>query len=233
MLTIATICARGGSQGLPNKNIRPLLGLPLIVHTIKQAISHPEIDRVFVSTDSSDIADVARLAGAEVPFVRPIELSGHSAPKHPVIEHLVSWVVENVAPVSRIIDLDPTSPLRSASDISSCLALLDSTTDAVITGYQAEKNPYFNMVEPKGSQGYVQLVKAPSAGVAARQQAPTVFSMNASIYCWHYRTLSLGLWNGRTRLHVMPRERSIDIDELVDFQLVELLMRRNQQPLDK
>ena len=146
MLTIATICARGGSQGVPGKNIRPLLGQPLIVHTIKQAISHPQLDRVFVSTDSADIAAVALAAGAEVPFIRPGELSGHSAPKHPVIEHLVDWVVKHVGPVARIVDLDPTSPLRIASDISTCLDLLDSETDVVITGYEAEKNPYFNMV---------------------------------------------------------------------------------------
>lgn len=232
MLTIATICARGGSQGVPGKNIRLLLGQPLIVHTIQQAISHLEIDRVFVSTDSPDIADVARSAGAEVPFLRPSELSGHSAPKHPVIVHLVDWVIEHVGPVSRIVDLDPTSPLRNALDISSCLNLLDSNTDVVITGYKAEKNPYFNMVELNSADGYVGLVKTIPAGVTSRQEAPHVYSMNASIYCWHYRSLGFGLWQGRTRLHVMPRERSIDIDEPIDFQLVELLMRQHQQDLD-
>ena len=233
MLTIATICARGGSQGVPGKNIRPLLGQPLIVHTIQQAVSHPEIDRVFVSTDSADIAAVARSAGADVPFIRPSELSGHTAPKHPVIEHLVDWVVEHIGPVSRIVDLDPTSPLRNASDISSCLSLLDPETDVVITGYEAEKNPYFNMVELKGADGCVELVKTIPAGVTSRQEAPHVYSMNASIYCWHYRSLGLGLWQGRTRIHVMPRERSVDIDEPIDFQMVELLMRQLQQGLNQ
>lgn len=231
MLTIATICARGGSQGVPGKNIRPLLGQPLIVHTIQQAISHPELDRVFVSTDSVDIADVAQAAGAEVPFIRPSELSGHSAPKHPVIEHLVEWVVENIGPVARIVDLDPTSPLRAASDITSCLNLLDLDTDVVVTGYEAEKNPYFNMVELNAADGCVQLVKKLDCGVVARQQAPQVYSMNASIYCWHFRSLHFGLWQGRTRLHVMPRERSIDIDEPIDFRIVEMLMRHKSQDL--
>lgn len=232
-MTIATICARGGSQGVPGKNIRPLLGQPLIVHTIQQAISHLEIDRVFVSTDSVDIAAVARSAGAEVPFIRPSELSGHSAPKHPVIEHLVDWVAEHVGPVSRIVDLDPTSPLRNASDISACLDLLDANTDVVITGYEAEKNPYFNMVELSGDHGCVQVVKTLPADVTSRQQAPRVYAMNASIYCWHYHSLALGLWQGRARLHVMPRVRSVDIDELIDFQLVELLMRQQQQELNR
>ena len=119
MLTIATICARGGSQGVPGKNIRPLLGKPLIAHTIEHALTHPLIDRVFVSTDSVDIADAASAAGAEVPFLRSATLSGNDAPKHPVIEHLVDWVVTNVGSVGRIVDLDPTSPLRNSSDISS------------------------------------------------------------------------------------------------------------------
>ena len=232
MLTIATICARGGSQGVPGKNIRLLLGQPLIVYTIQQAISHPQIDKVFVSTDCPDIAAVARSAGAEVPFIRPSRLSCHSSPKHPVIEHLVDWVVKHVGPVARIVDLDPTSPLRNISDISSCLSLLDSQTDVVITGFKADKNPYFNMVEPNDANGCVQLVKTLPAGVTSRQEAPHVYSMNASIYCWHYRSLGLGLWQGRTRLHVMPRERSIDIDEPIDFQLVEMLMRHRQQDLD-
>lgn len=224
-LTIATICARGGSRGVPGKNIRPLLGKPLITYSIEQALAHPQIDLVFVSTDSVEIAAVANEAGAEVPFMRPRELSSHSAAKLPVIEHLVAWVVEQVGSVARIVDLDPTSPLRDASDIDACLGLLVAGVDAVITGYEADKNPYFNMVEVAGD-GAVQLVKTTLGGVVARQTAPTVYAMNASIYCWHYHTLSKGLWNGRTRIHVMPRHRSIDIDEPIDFQIVEMLMRQ-------
>ena len=229
-LTIATICARGGSRGLPGKNIRPLLGKPLIAHTIEQALVQPQIDRVFVSTDSQEIAAVASQAGAEVPFLRPAALATHTAAKVPVIEHLVEWVVAHVGPVGKIVDLDPTSPLRESIDIDNCLALLDVDTDVVITGYHAPKNPYFNMVEPT-DDGYVQLVKTMPGGVEARQTAPPVYAMNASIYCWHYHSLNKGLWHGRTRLHVMPRERSIDIDDPIDFQLVELLLaQRSTSP---
>lgn len=224
-LTIATICARGGSRGVPGKNLRPLLGKPLISYSIQQALAHTQIDRVFVSTDSAEIAAVARTAGAEVPFERPSELANHTAAKLPVVEHLVAWVVEHVGPVTRIVDLDPTSPLREACDIEACLALLDANTDTVISGYVADKNPYFNMVE-ESSDGSVRLVKTIPGGVVARQAAPLVYAMNASIYCWHHHSLSKGLWQGRTRLHVMPRERSIDIDDPIDFALVELLMRQ-------
>ena len=224
MRTIATICARGGSQGVPGKNIRSLCGKPLIVHTIAQAIACERLDAVYVSTDSEAIAEVARGAGASVPFLRPAELATAAAPKLPVIAHLVEHLESTGERVDRIVDLDPTSPLRELADIDACVDLLDDATDVVITAYESDKNPYFNMVEQR-ADGTVGLVKPPASEIAGRQMAPKVYAMNASIYVWHRHTLSKGLWNGRTRLHVMPRERSIDIDSEIDFVLVELLMQ--------
>ncbi|KKM48976.1 hypothetical protein LCGC14_1557230 [marine sediment metagenome] len=228
MLTIATICARGGSVGLPGKNIRPLIGKPLIVHTIEHALAVSRIDQVFVSTDDRDIADVALTAGAKVPFLRPNHLATSDAPKLAAIEHLVTWVERHYGLVETIVDLQPTSPLRTAKDIQNCMQLLDDETDVVITGYEADKNPYFDMVERKNN-GQMGLVKSPKSGVVARQQAPTVFAMNGSIYVWKRSSLNKGLWGGNSKLHIMPRERSIDIDELLDFELVEFLMRRRQE----
>lgn len=228
MLTIATICARGGSVGVPGKNIRPLMGKPLIAHTIEQALIMPGIDRVFVSTDAQDIADVAVAAGAEVPFLRPDHLATSDAPKLDALEHLVVWVEQQYGPVGTVVDLDPTSPLRTLDDIKTCMEILDDETDVVITGYEADKNPYFNMVEHK-EDGRIGLVKPPSGGVVARQQAPGVYSMNASIYVWRRRSIQKGLWAGNAKLHVMPRERSVDIDEPLDFDIVELLMRRRTE----
>jgi CMP-N-acetylneuraminic acid synthetase len=224
MKTIATICARGGSVGVPRKNIRPLLGKPLIAHTIEQALALPQVDAVYVSTDDAEIAEVARQHGARVPFLRPAELATGTAPKIPVIEHLCAWVETHDGPFGRLVDLDPTSPLRTLEDITTCLSLLDDRTDAVITAFESEKNPYFNMVERK-PDGNIGLVKSDAGGgVVARQLAPHVYSMNASIYVWHRHTLNKGLWNGRLKLHVMPRERSIDIDSPLDFRIVEMLM---------
>lgn len=224
MKTIATICARGGSTGVPGKNIRPLLGKPLIVYTIEQALACPEIDAVYVSTDSEAIAEVARRAGALIPFLRPVELASAEAPKIPVIQHLVNFVESQGVQIARVVDLDPTSPLRNVEDIRACLEMLDSDTDVVITGYEAEKNPYFNMVElcPDGT---VALCKQSPSEVVGRQYAPKVYAMNASIYVWHRNTLDLGLWGGRVRLYIMPRERSVDIDTPLDFKVVELLMK--------
>lgn len=228
MKTICTICARGGSVGVPRKNIRPLLGKPLIAYTIEQALACPKIDGVYVSTDDDEIAAVARHYGAIVPFKRPAELATSEAGKLPVIQHLVDYLLAQGTDVDRVIDMDPTSPLRSAVDIETALELLDADTDVVITAYQSDKNPYFNMVERK-ADGNVRLVKPMPGGVASRQAAPTVYSMNASIYVWHRTTLTAGLWNGRTQLYEMPRDRSIDIDSEIDFKLVEMLMIASQE----
>ena len=226
MNTLITVCARGGSQGLPGKNIKPLCGKPLIAWTIEQALGCGLADRVFVSTDDAQIAAVAAAHGATVPFLRPAQLATSSAGKLPVIQHLVEWVEANEGPVGRIIDLDPTSPLRDLADIHACAALLDDDTDVVITGYESDKNPYFNMVESKPG-GYFERVCKPAQEAAGRQSAPKVYAMNASIYAWHRRSLASSLWAfPRIRLHPMPRERSIDIDHPVDFDLVELLMQQ-------
>jgi len=221
MATICTICARGGSVGVPRKNIRTLGGKPLIGWTIEQAAAASSIDGVYVSTDDDQIARVATDFGAIVPYRRPDHLAGSSAAKMPVIVHLVEHLESQGVEIERVVDLDPTSPLRTVDDIEHAVELLDDDTDAVITGYPADKNPYFNMVEDRPGGG-VGLVIA--SDVTSRQEAPTVYAMNASIYVWHRRSLTKGLWDGRTRLYEMPRERSIDIDSELDFRIVELLM---------
>ena len=225
-MNIITICARGGSAGVPGKNIRPLCGKPLIGWTIVQAFASKVADEVFVSTDSEDIAHVARSFGAQVPFLRPAKLATSTAGKLPVIQHLVAWVEAQHGPVNAIVDLDPTSPLRDIADIQTCFSMLDANTEVVITGYEADKNPYFNMVELKAN-GFYERVCLPGSEVLGRQSAPKVFAMNASIYVWHRHSLSLSLWDSpKIRLHVMPRERSVDIDHEIDFDMVALLMKK-------
>jgi len=230
MKTVAFVCARGGSVGLPNKNIRPLLGKPLIAYTVEQALASKHIDTVYVSTDDLTIATVAKDYGAQVPFIRPHQLATSSVSKLDAIQHMCDWLVANGHLFDQIVDLDPTSPLRSVDDIEACINMLDDTTDAVITTFESDKNPYFNMVEYK-NDGSISLVCQPVGSVVARQQAPRVYSMNASIYVWHTHTISKGLWNARLRMYVMPRERSIDIDTKLDFDIVQMLMQqRGLQP---
>ncbi len=228
MTTICTICARGGSVGLPRKNIRPLLGKPLIAYSIEQALACAQIDEVYVSTDDDEIAAVARQYGAIVPFKRPAELATSEAGKLPVIQHLVDYLAAAGQDFLRIVDLQPTSPLRLPEDITATLALLDDSTDVVITGSLTDKNPYFSMVERK-PDGSIGLVSKVEGGFVTRQMAPPVYAMNGSVYAWHRETLQLGLWGGRVQLHVMPPERSVDIDSEIDFQLCELMLAAAQQ----
>ncbi len=206
---------------MPGKNWRLMHGRPLITYTIGQALASSSIDSVYVSTDSERIASIARSAGAIVLSLRPAHLATDGAPKVPVIRDLVEQIERTGTSVERVVDLDPTSPLRSLADIDACIDLLDDRSDLVITGYVAEKNPYFNMVEEKqpGSYGLVL-----QSSVTDRQSAPPVFAMNGSVYCWRRSSLTDTLWGGTIRLHEMPRERSIDIDHEIDWKLVELLM---------
>jgi CMP-N-acetylneuraminic acid synthetase len=208
---------------VPGKNIRLLANKPLITHTIEQAQECSLIDEVYVSSDDKQICAIGEAAGAKVPFVRPAELAGDNAPKIPVIQHLVDHIVSSGVTVDRIVDLDPTSPLRTLEDIEAAIELLDADTDNVITAYPADKNPYFNMVQEMEGGGYKVVCEIDDA-ITRRQDAPQVYSMNASIYVWWKETLGNSLFGSRTKLYVMPRERSIDIDSDIDFKLVELLL---------
>ena len=232
MKVLCTICARGGSKGVPNKNIRNLFGKPVIAHTIELAKRCSRIDRVVVSTDSPQIAEVARSFGAEAPFLRPAELATDTAAKPPAIRHAVNYYIEQCKfTPDLIIDLDPTSPLRELQDIEKCLDLIekDPDCDSVITGYLSTKNPYFNMVEVN-QDGYAELSKRHLVNgvyVYRRQDAPSVYAMNASIYVWRTGILfqQQNIVSGRVRFYEMPHERSVDIDTEIDFNLVELLMK--------
>jgi CMP-N,N'-diacetyllegionaminic acid synthase len=226
MKILATICARGGSKGVPGKNVRPLAGKPLIVHTIDTARKCRLIDRIIVSTDSPQIAEIARNSGAEVPFIRPPELAADTAPKLAAIKHAVRFLeTQQAYHPDIIVDLDPTSPLRTVRDIEACISLVrDEGADNVFSVVPAHRNPYFNMVEVVG--GRVQLVKCLDTPLTRRQDAPPVYDMNASIYVWKKEAL-LGndsLFLERTRIYEMP-EWARDIDGEIDFKFAEYLIR--------
>jgi N-acylneuraminate cytidylyltransferase len=225
--TIATICARGGSKGLPGKNIRAFAGRPLIVHTILQALRCEHIAGVYVSTDDPAIADIARGAGAQVPYLRPAELATDAAPKLPVIEHLVRYLEAEGASIARIVDLQPTSPLRRSSDIEAALAV-QPEAELVVSVTAAHDNPYFNLVEAQ-PDGSVRLSKGNGSG--RRQDVPAVYALNGSIYVWQRAALAKaaeqGLWSVRCVPYEMPRWKSVDIDDLEDFEYAEWLLARH------
>jgi len=224
--TIATICARGGSKGLPRKNVRLFAGLPLIAHSITQALQCQHVDGVYVSTDDEEIAEIARDFGATVPFIRPAALAQDETPKLPVIAHLIEYLELQGHRIDRILDLQPTSPLRTPQDLTGALEL-DPSADLVVSICEPSHNPYFTLVE-SDEEGCLQLCK-PSRFVC-RQQAPSVWGLNGSIYVWRpaalLQAISNGFWTVSTRGFVMPRERSVDIDDAFDFELAEWLVTR-------
>ena len=233
MTRLCTICARGGSKGVPGKNIRPLAGKPLIAHSIAQARACGLFGLVAVSSDAAEILETARRWGADLVIERPAVLASDSAGKLPAIRHAWLAVEEQTgARFDTLVDLDCTSPLRLPEDIAGVVRLLEESGAAnVITGAPAHRSPYFNLVEVE--DGVARLSKPLPHPVLRRQDAPACYDMNASIYAWT-REPFLGapfVFGPTTRLYEMPRARSLDIDEEDDFTMVELLwQRRSQHP---
>jgi len=228
MSNICLIGARGGSKGLANKNIRPLLGKPLIVWSIEQALACPEIDRVVISTDSPVIAEIARAVGAETPFIRPVELASDTAGKWDVWKHaLAACEAYYEHPIDLFVDLDCTSPLRDVEDISKAIAQFRSSdVDAVFTVCNSRKNPYFNMLEEE--DGVLRISKELSRRIVCRQDSPSVFDHVASIYVLSpdYLRSGTGLLSGRTHGYDIGAAKSQDIDNEFDFEFVEYLMKK-------
>jgi len=225
---VCIIPARGGSKGLPGKNIKDFCGKPLIAHTIEQAKQSKYIDRVIVSTEDDTIACTSLDYGAEVPFIRPVELAGDEVATIDVLLHAINWL-ENIGQYTFdiIVLLHVTTPLRSVADIDNCIALLvDEKADNIFSVAESHRNPYFNMVE-EDTNGFVKLVK--EGCFSTRQSVPKVYDMNASIYSWWKNILKVEkkIFLKRTKVYVMPKERSIDIDDDLDFKIAEMLLKEN------
>ncbi len=228
MKIICTICARGGSKGVQSKNSRMIAGYPLIVHSIRQALDSELFEHVVISTDSDEISEISRQYGGEVFFRRPGELAEDSSPKLPVIRHAFLEAEKHYGcRYEYIVDLDATSPLRSITDIQTCADLIQSgNCSNVITAAPSHRSPYFNLIE-KNAAGHWAPSKSMGRMLTRRQESPPCFDMNASIYAWTRESLlnESEIFLPGTQLHVMPRERSFDIDSPLDFRIVELLMR--------
>jgi N-acylneuraminate cytidylyltransferase/CMP-N,N'-diacetyllegionaminic acid synthase len=225
-LIIGAVCARGGSKGVPRKNLRSLHGKPLLAYAIEQAHASGSFDRVVASTDDEEIASAARHWGAEVPFVRPAELARDDSNKWDVFRHLVTELEARGSKVGIIADLDTGAALRSVVDIRACLLQLTSSdADVCVTAYEADHNPYYNMVEVDGS-GLARVCQPPAVPITNRQQAPAVYNLSPSIFAirrdalWRHDHWS----QCRMSICVVPRERAVDIDTEFDFRLVESLM---------
>lgn len=231
MEILCTICARGGSKGIPGKNIKNLNGKPLIGYTIETAKKWNEFSEIVVSTDSDKIAKVAEEYGALVPFKRPKELANDQVSRIAAVKHACSFMENKLdKKYDFVIDLSVTSPFRKREDIEGAFDLLKNNpeTNNVYTVCKTDKNPYFNMVEINES-GYAELVKNSNEKITSRQGAPEVYEMNDSINIFrrNYLLNKTSNQSNRTKAYIMPRERSIDIDHPLDLKFAEFLMKEN------
>jgi N-acylneuraminate cytidylyltransferase/CMP-N,N'-diacetyllegionaminic acid synthase len=223
---LAIIPARGGSKGLPNKNIKLLNGIPLIGYTIKEAFKSRYINRIVVSTDDNEIAKIAKSYNAEVPYSRPIELSTDSSLTIDSVIHMLNFLKkkENYVP-DYVCLLQCTSPFRTFEDIdNSVKKLLGSNFEGIISVCEVDENPYWtNIFEGNKLKYFIEEGKK----ISRRQDLPKVYSYNGAIYIMKtdtllkHRTFETENITG----YIMPKEKSIDIDTPLDFQFAEILMR--------
>jgi CMP-N,N'-diacetyllegionaminic acid synthase len=228
MKILCTICARKNSKGLKNKNIKILGGMPLILRTILQAKKSKLFENIVVSSDSRMIHSISKSAGVNPWFLRPKSLSTNKSPKVPVILHALNQAEKFYKKkYDIIIDLDVTSPLRKIKDIKDAFNKFKKNKfDIIISVCKSKKNPYFNMIEIKKKR--VCLVKK-SKKIYTRQDAPEVYEMNASIYIWTRKALKSkkSFFSKNTGIYVMPQNRSVDIDDNNDWNLVNFYLKKN------
>ncbi len=224
---VGLITARGGSKGVPRKNLKLLAGKPLIAWTIESARQSRRLDRVIVSTEDEEIADISRRWGAEVPFMRPVELAQDDSPHILVVEHAIRWLQEHdEGSLSRLLLLQPTSPLRTAEDIDAAIELAESRdAEAVVSVCQTEHHPY--LVKRILPDGTLDDFMKPDLAYPRRQDLPPAYALNGAIYLSRIESLL----SSRTFLpkgifpYIMPPERSLDINSAWDFYVAELVLR--------
>jgi CMP-N-acetylneuraminic acid synthetase len=225
MISYAFIFARGGSKGLPRKNIKLLLGKPLIQYSIEVALQTSGIDKVFVSTDDNDIAKVSRSIGAIV-IDRPIELAQDDSLEWEAWQHAISWVKKRYGDFEEFISLPATSPLRSVKDVESAIyKRSDIGADICIAITPAGRSPYFNMVK-KSSNNLIELVSKPANSISRRQDAPEVFDITTVVYVANVEFImkNNNLFDGVVTSIEVPKHRAVDIDDMYDFNFAESIL---------
>jgi CMP-N-acetylneuraminic acid synthetase len=218
--TLALIPARGGSKGIPRKNIKPMAGKPLIAWTIEAALNAQLVDAVVVSTDDAEIAEISRQWKAQIPFMRPPELAQDDTPGIDPVLH----ALDKLPGYDAVLLLQPTSPLRTAADIDACIRLAHSKqAPSVVSVCEPEQHPYW-MYKMDPELGLASLIDVPA--FYRRQDLPAVYALNGALYYAHADWLRAhrSFEAENTVGYVMPRERSVDIDTLLDWKIAELLI---------
>lgn len=227
---IALIPARGGSKGLPKKNILPLLGKPLIAWTIEQALESKYLDEIIVSTDNEEIASISRKYGAKVPYLRPSELAQDSTPTIEVISHAIKFVEDRGKKFDILVLLEPTSPLREKKDIDYSIKLLIDTEDceSVVSVSKLESShPEFNLEIDKN--GFIRKYydKSTHFNVLRRQELNNVYFFDGTIYISYISTLLRikTFYHQKTMAYIVPKWKSLEIDDKCDFICVESVLK--------
>lgn len=223
MATLYLIPARGGSKGIPGKNIKPFCGKPLICHSIDHARTFSLDKLICLSTDSEEIRQVAEGYGLEVPFLRPAELATDKSGSREVMLHALDFYKNRGVYIDCLVLLQPTSPLRRPQDIAGCLKLYTPSLDMAVSVKEAATNPYYNAFETD-ADGYLHISKGPGT-YTRRQDAPKVWEYNGAVYVINPESLRakpMGLFEKR-RMYPMPADRSIDLDTPLDWLLAEKL----------
>ena len=229
---LALIPARGGSKGLPGKNLRPLAGKPLLAWSIEQALAAPEIARVVVSTDDPNIATVARSCGADVPFLRPAEISTDDSPTSAAVIHALDFLAERGEEFDAIVLLEPTSPLRAAGDIGRAIKLLaddwDRADSVVSVGAIHTESPF--VAKTVSADGFVAPLMPPT-GSSRRQDLPTAYFPYGVAYLTKVSAFRSAptFYQQATLPLFIERWQNFEIDDAEDFICVEAIMRARAQ----
>jgi len=224
MKIYAFIFARGGSKGVPGKNIRKLVGKPLLAYSIELAKEIQGIEKIFVSTENNQIAVIAEEWGASV-IPRPAELAQDDTPEWQAWKHAVQWLEERGEYFDVFLSLPTTSPLRNKEDVTKCLKYLNEKTDVVVGMTEAARNPWFNMVQEEGN-GYLKILMESDRSYERRQDTPKIYGLTTVAYVTRpgFIKVATGVFEGRVRGVEIPAERALDIDTELDFKIAELLM---------
>ena len=214
------ICARGGSKGLKDKNLKKINGVHLIGHAINIAKSIKKIDKIIVSTDSKKIANIAKKYGADVPFLRPKKISKDDSQEIDAWKHSIKYLEEKKFEYDALISLPCTSPLRTIKDIKKCIKRFETNLfDSIITIKDSIRNPYFNMVEKK--KNFFKIVVKGKKYIHNRQDAPEVFDVCTICFISRISFIkkAKNLFDGKVGAVKIPSKRSIDIDNNDDYEL--------------
>ncbi len=219
------IPARGGSKGLPGKNIKPLNGKPLICYTIDAARGVCSDNNICVSTDDDEIISVVKNYGLDVPFVRPLKLAMDNAGSYEVLLHAIDYYSSIGKEFSTIVLLQPTSPLRDANHIKEAISLYTTNLDMVVSVFETKSNPYYVLAE-EDEDGFLQ--KSKEGNFDRRQDCPKVWEYNGAIYVINVNSLKNKSMSGfsKVRKYEMDHLSSVDIDDQLDFDICEKILER-------